>query len=87
MFEHAQRWQSMTPEQRDRARKGARRYEDMTPQQREEARVLFERMRTLPPDQRKALRDRWEAMTPAQRAAWIRANAGPDNLPPPDAAR
>ena len=83
MLEHAQRWQTMTPEQRERARKGARRYEDMSPQQREEARVLFARMRALPPEQRKALRDRWEAMTQAQRDAWIKANAGPDTAPSP----
>ncbi|MFC6840022.1 DUF3106 domain-containing protein [Xanthomonas theicola] len=76
MFEHAQRWQTMTPEQRARARKGALRYQDMTPQQREAARVLFERLRALPPQQRRALRDRWDAMTPPQRDAWIKANTG-----------
>ncbi|CBA15003.1 DUF3106 domain-containing protein [Xanthomonas albilineans] len=86
MFEHAQRWQSMTPEQRAHAREGARRYEAMTPQQREEAQAVFAYMRTLPPEQRKTLRDRLDAMTPAQRTAWIKANLGA-SAPMPDPAR
>ncbi|WP_045726855.1 DUF3106 domain-containing protein [Xanthomonas sp. GPE 39] len=86
MFEHAQRWQSMTPEQRAHAHEGARRYEAMTPQQREEAQALFAYMRTLPPEQRKTLRERLDAMAPAQRTAWIKANIGA-SAPMPDPAR
>ena len=85
MLEHAQRWKSMTPEQRRQARKGMRRFEGMNPHQREEARVLFLRMKDLPPEQRKKLRDDWKTMTPEQRRAWIQKNAPRDSrqaLPP-----
>lgn len=86
MLEHAQRWRSMTPEQRKQARKGMRRFEGMSPRQREEARALFDRMKGLPPEQRNKLRDEWKAMTPEQRRAWVQKNAPKETrpaLPPP----
>lgn len=85
MLEHAQRWKSMTPEQRRQARKGMRRFEGMNPQQREEARALFLRMKELPPEQRKKLREDWKNMTHEQRRVWIQKNAPRDSgqaLPP-----
>lgn len=81
MLEHAQRWKSMTPEQRRQARKGMRRFEGMNPHQREEARALFERMKDLPPEQRKKLREDWKAMTLEQRRAWVQKNASQDSRP------
>ncbi|MGH8028070.1 MAG: DUF3106 domain-containing protein [Pseudoxanthomonas sp.] len=83
MLEHAQRWKSMTPEQRRQARKGMRRFEGMQPHQREEARALFEQMKELPPEQREKLREEWKAMTPEQRRAWVRKNAPKDPRPLP----
>ena len=74
MMDHAQRWQRMSPQQRDQAKRGMERYERMSPEQRDQARALFDRMRTLPPAQRKQLRDQWDAMTPQQREDWVRAH-------------
>ena len=74
MYQHAQRWQQMTPAQRGRARHGMRRWEHMDPRKREEMRALFEKMRTMTPQQRHALRDQWHAMTAEQREAWMLAN-------------
>ena len=74
MFDHARRWQTMTPDQRKEARKGMHRWERMDPQTRAQARALFDRMRTLDPEQRQALRRQWKAMTPDQRKTWLREN-------------
>lgn len=74
MLDHAVRWQSMTPAERERARHGERRWRDMSPERRQEARALFEHMKSLPEAERKAMVDRWKAMTPDQRKAWIEAH-------------
>jgi hypothetical protein len=74
MYEHAQRWRTMTPEQRQRAHRGMRRWSHMNPEQRDEARALFERSRSMTPQQRKALREQFKAMTPQQRKAWLEQN-------------
>ena len=74
MYDHAERWRSMTPEQRTRARRGMRHWEHMDPARRHEMRALFEKMRGMTPEQRKALRDRWHAMSAAERRDWVEAN-------------
>ena len=74
IYEHAQRWRTMTPEQRARARHGLHRWERMDPARREQMRALFERMRALEPDQRRVLREQWHAMTPEQRRTWVQAH-------------
>lgn len=79
LFEHAQRWRQLTPEQRTNAHHGLGRWEKMDPQQRQTMRVLFQKMRDLPPDQRRALRERWRAMTPEQRHAWVGENSRSGN--------
>lgn len=85
MLEHAQRWNTMTPDQRRQAHKGMRRFEGMNPQQREEARVLYVHMVKLSPEERKQLREEWKKMSPEQRHAWTRKNAplAPRETPPP----
>jgi hypothetical protein len=75
MLDHARRWETMTPEQRERARRGHERWRHMSPEGREQARVLFHHMRNLPEAERKALVERWKAMTPEQRKAWIEEHA------------
>lgn len=75
LFEHAQRWHQLTPPQRVRAHHGLGRWEHMDPQQRDAMRALFQKMRELPPEQRRALRERWRAMTPEQRRAWVDENS------------
>ena len=75
MLEHAQRWNSMTPEQRKQAHKGMRRFEGMNPRQREEARVLYVHMVKLTPEERQKLRTDWKQMSPEQRREWVQKNA------------
>lgn len=74
MLEHARRWQTMTPEQREHARHGMKRWRDLPPEKRQQARALFEYTRDLPEAERKAMIQRWKAMTPEQRKAWVDAN-------------
>ena len=74
MFEHAQRWRQLTPQQRLRARHGMWKWQHMDPAQRDAVRALFHRMRDMTPEQRQSLRDRWRAMTPQQRRVWVEAN-------------
>ena len=83
MYEHALRWQAMTPQQRELARRGMHRFEHMDPQQRRDAKVLFVKMRGMSPEQRAKLRDDFKAMTPEQRRQWIRQNT-PSDLPRDD---
>ena len=83
MYEHARRWQAMTPQQRQLAQRGMHRFEHMDPQQRQDARVLFVNMRGMSPEQRAKLRDDFKAMTPEQRRQWIRQNT-PSDLPRDD---
>lgn len=77
MMEHAQRWETMTPEQRQRAHRGMKRWGHMSPEQRKQTRALFGEMRKLTPEQRQELRAKWKAMTPAEREAWIKAHPAP----------
>lgn len=81
MLEHARRWQSMTPEQREHARHGMKRWRDMPPERRRQARALFGHIRGLPEAERKAMVERWKAMTPAEREAWVEAHPVRDPSP------
>ena len=74
MLEHARRWQSLTPEQRRHARHGMKRWQDMPLEKRLHARALFDYIRPLPEAERKAMIERWKAMTPEQRDAWVEAH-------------
>jgi hypothetical protein len=77
LFQHAQRWQQLTPGQRARMRHGLGKWEHMDPQQRETMRTLFHKMRDLTPEQRTALREQWRKMTAQQRREWVEANRSP----------
>ncbi|HEX5693363.1 MAG TPA: DUF3106 domain-containing protein, partial [Arenimonas sp.] len=72
----------MTPQQRDRIRKGMRNYRDLSPAQRERMRDALRVMRGLPAEQRQHLADQWRAMNPEQRRAWLETG-GPGISPPP----
>jgi hypothetical protein len=74
MMEHAQRWQALTPEQRQHAHRGMDRWAHMDPAKRAQTRALFGKMRNMTPEQREALRAQLKAMTPEQRKAWVEAN-------------
>lgn len=82
MYEHAQRWNNMTPEQRKQARRGMKRFEGMDLRQRQEARAIFLQMEKMTPEQRRQLEEKLKAMTPEQRRAWMEQNR-PNDLPPP----
>lgn len=75
MFQHAQRWRQLSPEQREAAHKGQGRWETMPPDQRQTMRALFQKTRDMTPGQRRALRQQWRAMTPEQRRAYLGQNA------------
>jgi hypothetical protein len=77
IMQHAQRWQTMTPEQRQHARFGMRRWAHMSPEKREAMHALHTKMHTLAPEERKALKKKWRAMTPEQRCEWLRENPPP----------
>lgn len=79
MLKHAQRWSTMTPDQRSHARHGVERWRHMSPEQRAEARALYGKMRGMDPEAREALREQWRGMTPAQRKAWVEVNPAPEN--------
>lgn len=74
MYEHARRWQQLTPQERATAHRGMWKWERMDPAKREAVRALFHKMRDMTPEQRQQLRDRWRAMTPQQRHDWVQAN-------------
>lgn len=77
MLQRAERWRSMTPEQRSKARSGMDRFHSMTPAQREESRAIFQRLRQMSPAERATARTRLHAMTPEQRREWLRGVGDP----------
>ena len=76
------RWKSMPPPQRERARHGMQRWEGMTPEQREQARALFHAVRGLDKDARHDFMEKWRQMTPQQRAEWVKAHPAPERRQP-----
>jgi hypothetical protein len=80
--ERKSRWEAMTPEEREKLRAGARNFRDLPPELREKMRTSMRAMRALPEDERRALRERWHAMSPEQRRAWLQ-EGGPAISPPP----
>lgn len=78
MLRHAERWQQMTPEERQSAHHGMKRWRDMSPERREEARALYQRMRNMPAEEREALRERWKGMSAGQRREWLERNPAGD---------
>lgn len=83
ILQRAERWQSMTPEQRERAHRGMQRWEHMDPGKRAQMKAFFDRTRDMPKAQRReamALFHAMLGMTPAERddlrQRWSRMNAG-----------
>ncbi|KAA2284177.1 DUF3106 domain-containing protein [Arenimonas fontis] len=83
-LERHQRWEAMSPEERERIRAGVRHFLDMPPELQEKARASFQALRALPPEQRRDLLQRWRSLSPEQRRAWLEAG-GPAIAPAPDA--
>ena len=78
MMEHAQKWSSMTPDQRRAAMQGRAKYRQMSPERREATRAVFYKAQSFTDAaQRKSFLEGIRAMTPEQRAAWVKANPAP----------
>ncbi len=84
-LERRERWEAMTPEQRERLRQGARNFHELPPELRETARASFQVVRALPEPERRAILARWRALSPEQRRAWLEAG-GPGIVPEPTPA-
>jgi hypothetical protein len=82
-LDRRERWESMTPEQREKLRKGARNFRDLPPELREKMRTSMQAMRELPEAERKQLWEIWRSRSPEQRRAWLEAG-GPGLAPPPE---
>lgn len=82
-LERRERWEAMTPEQREKLRKGARNFRDLPPELREQMRASMQAMRALPEDERRQLWEVWRSRSPEQRRAWLEAG-GPGLAPPPE---
>lgn len=82
-LERRERWEAMTPEQREKLRKGARNFRDLPPELREKMRASMQAMRELPEDERRQLWEVWRSRSPEQRRAWLQAG-GPGLAPPPE---
>lgn len=80
--ERRARWDAMSPEQREKIRQGMRHYRELAPEQREKLGQAMRVVRGLPEAERSALMQRWRAMDPEQRRAWLDAG-GPGISPPP----
>lgn len=72
-----QRWETMDPAKRAGMRALFERTRAMPQPQRRETFVLYHAMRDMPAEEREALKQRWRAMTPEERAAWVREHAPP----------
>ncbi len=83
-LERKERWDAMTPEQREKLREGARNFHDLPPELREKMRLSMATLRQLPEAERKQLFHLWRSLDPAQRRAWLE-QGGPGISPPPAA--
>ena len=81
MLDHAQRWRTMTPDQRSHARRGMQRWDNMDPAQRAQARAVFHAMRGMDKDARRAFMDNWRTLSPQQKADWVKAHPAPERQP------
>ena len=78
MLEHAQKWTSMTPDQRKAAMHGRKKFREMSPERREGMRSVYYKAQSYTDaTQRKEFLDGIRKMTPEQRAAWVKANPAP----------
>jgi hypothetical protein len=82
-LERKERWEAMTPEQRETLRKGAQNFRDLPPELREKMRASMRAMRALPEAERRELWEVWRSRSPEQRRAWLQAG-GPGLAPPPE---
>lgn len=77
MLRHAERWQSMTAEQREQAEEGRRRFEQLTPEQRTRARALYRITRNWSEDERQRFHEKWKRLSDEQQDEWLRRHSPP----------
>jgi Protein of unknown function (DUF3106) len=61
-------WRELPPQQRQQARERWKEFQSLPPDEQARVRGNFQRFRQLPPEQKQKLRDRWQHLTPDQRA-------------------
>ena len=62
-----QRWNDLSPDQRERIRERYRRFQELPPDQQARIRERHEWFKSLPPGERRELREKWKGMTPQER--------------------
>ncbi len=79
LFRHAERWQSMTQEEREQAEEGRRRFEQLTPEQRQRARALYRITRNWTEEERQRFNEKWQRLRAEQQDEWLRRHTPPRN--------
>ena len=77
----AQRWQQMTPEERQQARQNQHLYDTLPPAKQQQLHDAFQRFQQLPPEQRDELRRQWQQQSPEERQHWLQ-HMGPNSTLP-----
>lgn len=67
-MERLERWQTMSEAERKRLRKGFQRFQSLSDSEQEKVRHTRQRFEKLDPQEKERWRQRWEAMTPEERA-------------------
>jgi len=65
------RWAALSPAQRGDLAARYEAFSRLPPEQQQDLREAFRRFRALPPEQRAALRERYDAMSPEERSAFV----------------
>lgn len=66
------RYESLSPEERDRLRERRELFKSLPPEERERIERAREKYRNLPPERREELKDKWRNMSPEQRREYHR---------------
>ena len=74
-----ERWQRMTPEEKQEVRERFQRWKNMPPAEKEELQKKFENWRRMPPEEKATAQrnfERWQKLTPEQRERLQVGNSG-----------
>jgi len=70
---HRERYDSLSPEQRERIRKRRELFNSLPPEERQRIERAREKFRNLPPERRQELKEKWRKMSPEQRRQFHRS--------------
>lgn len=62
-----ERFEELTPEQKERIRKRREKFNSLPPEEQERIKKAREKFKKLPPEERKKLKEKWKKMTPQER--------------------